>query len=205
MSVLQKFHWLPVWNKYKNAMIMMITSKIRHMSLPEYLFVSILLATYSQKFRSTGIDLVSILNTKSAPTNIACWAYSYATPMIWNRLLANLWTFAMTLASKTFVKHLKRHLFIEAFTKWSRDYTSHRFDSKSLYTWHDINMCSYCQSDRVLVYIIFFYASPIKECLKLHLLTILSTWLYCAISSSSISWWQARYSSSSALRFFFLK
>ena len=28
-------------------------------------------------------------------------------------------------ASQTFAKHLKRYLFIEAFTKWSRDDTAH--------------------------------------------------------------------------------
>ena len=78
-------------------------------------------------------------DTKLAPNNIAWRAYSFIL-MIWNSLPANLWTFVMTSASRTFAKHLKWPL---PSPSDHETISSIRFDSNSLDTWSGINSCNY--------------------------------------------------------------
>ena len=68
MPMLQKLHWLPVLARIKYK-ITMITSENLH---------------------SIRTDLLSVPETKSAPTNITCRAYSYVAPVICNSLPVNL-------------------------------------------------------------------------------------------------------------------
>ena len=74
----------------------MIMPKISHTNLTKYQSVSTHPAISSRNLRSTGTDLLNVPEIKSALSNIARRAYSYAALGLWNSLQANLRTLAMT-------------------------------------------------------------------------------------------------------------
>ena len=117
--VRHKLHWLPISAiiKYK------IASMMSQSCLPEYLSVCIPPATYSRHLRfarnrpslCSGYQISTIQHRQP----------HVAAPKIWNTITANLRTLAMTSALRTFAKHLKWHIILEAFNVWSWDYNAH--------------------------------------------------------------------------------